>query len=717
MSTEDSGDPAGALIDVGASRERASGERTPRDAGIEVGTWWWMDVKWSGTDKAVPTLVCITHIGSNYVKVATLQTVPNGYDAGSEYSWRIHFRDFWTELRPAPQAASVMKLELRASQDRIREYTAEVQRIAASLAVSPMTALPGSHPEAQNMSAMVVASSADPKAYGEALVKAKKETLPELYKKIKIEHEVASAWLMMPLIASQAQLVPEQRLIDAISDRIFTVKLYAGMTEEIVQVQDGAPAHNDTPVHIMQRRAYMDEESLCDYDAGGMDFRDIRKFDAWLARPHNMRRLLPFDRCVLAFRVRRTAKGYRASTLWEFIETLGFNEANQLTYLYLRNGEQLYRLSTDVEFGELLFPDADRELLTSQQLWANLSAKSVISDAEFQGRVADYEAKVAADKVKRRAVMRRAFAEWRLRGSVPDETNVRKYVERQIFKECGFRSGRNHFHDPRQNYTRFTPDVVEYDDIAAFVAKELKAHNRIILILQGLLDRSPCFQPHPPWQIFTDKGFAQGVRYVYDHYHAVTSGPPPDFEAYRAKLNRGITTGSVCVGQHAAWESTRKRASRDGGRYNHNDWHNPDPGPGLIARVARTSRGKVVFEWKRKMERYANDRWRRTQTEIVDRKIALSPDHVLCLDNYQLGDYKQFFLDPRTRAEYLVWAPVLLVAEEYKAGIRTLETRGNRKSQDPDVDSDVTHAAASLSDENDEDAEDDDDADDEGGKS
>ena len=34
-----------------------------------------------------------------------------------------------------------------------------------------------------------------------------------------------------------------------------------------------------------------------------------------------------------------------------------------------------------------------------------------------------------------------------------------------------------------------------------------------------------------------------------------------------------------------------------------------------------------------------------------------------------MDDYKQFYNDPRTRAKYIKWAPLLIAAEEYHAGI------------------------------------------------
>lgn len=40
-------------------------------------------------------------------------------------------------------------------------------------------------------------------------------------------------------------------------------------------------------------------------------------------------------------------------------------------------------------------------------------------------------------------------------------------------------------------------------------------------------------------------------------------------------------------------------------------------------------------------------------------------EKLFCVDAYTPGDYHMFFDDPRTRAEYLKWAPYLLAAEDW----------------------------------------------------
>ena len=692
--SDDDQEAALTVVDVGpttgpAGGRGGAGAALPRqDSPVQPGTWWWFVNNSDDAPAGSPVLVCILRVGSNYAEV--------GYYSGREHyqssepylhSWRVHFDNFWTDLQPAVNADRYIQAKLYETRRELQQLMGDVQRLAASLMVTPMSSIPGEAPNLQDSSALVVTTREDPKAYERALVEARDKTLPELYRRITEKHHEAAAWLMMPMLALKSELTPKTEMLDLVKDRIFTVQLYAGLVEQVVQVRDGEPAANDAPVHLMQRRAYMDEESLIDYDVGGMNFDRVEQFDAWIARPHNMKRVLPFDRCVIAFRVRRFDKEYEARTLWDFIQTISWRAADKTTYLYLRNGEQLYRLSTEVEFEEKLFPDSDMAALTTNKLWAltagfesyDLENYKLITDREFQGLIEEYEEKFKTYKAKRRRVIREALQQWRsgkLDSKNHDRDSPKDYVHRALFWKMSHSDCPT---DPRRSYRAFSPENVRYDDIAASVARDLKKHNRIIMILQGLLDRSPCFQPHPPWRIYTEDGFKMGVRYVYDSYHAMTSGAPPDFEAYRKRLNVGLTIGSVCIGQQAAW--SRRSAKRKTQRYNYNDDVHPDPGPGQIARVSRTSRGRAVFTWTRKVERYQRHAWKRAEVVVQEKKLVVDTKDLLCIDNYQPGDYKQFFLDPRTRADYMKWAPLLLMAEEYKAGVRTLESRGARRRE------------------------------------
>ena len=161
-------------------------------------------------------------------------------------------------------------------------------------------------------------------------------------------------------------------------------------------------------------------------------------------------------------------------------------------------------------------------------------------------------------------------------------------------------------------------------------------------------------------------------------------GEKPDFEAYRAKCNAQISVGTIVTGQQDLWE--KHEAEKECERIERN-WREArhgyrpkrfkpegNPGPGLLARVVRISGAKytVSFEWQR--ERLREQPW--GPKGPLPATFTCSADDIFNVEAYQPGDYKQFYADPRTREEYIQWAPLLLVAEDFHAGKRTIESRG-----------------------------------------
>lgn len=54
--------------------------------------------------------------------------------------------------------------------------------------------------------------------------------------------------------------------------------------------------------------------------------------------------------------------------------------------------------------------------------------------------------------------------------------------------------------------------------------------------------------------------------------------------------------------------------------------------------------------------------------KMIKDSITVPFESLLNISAYRAGDYKRFFSDPRTRSEYLKWAPYLLMAEDYVNG-------------------------------------------------
>ena len=90
------------------------------------------------------------------------------------------------------------------------------------------------------------------------------------------------------------------------------------------------------------------------YGDDGLDFRHIEWFDEWLIKADNYKRLLPEQKGVLVFRPRRYQKKYDG---YDPLLKAEYDRLNSVTYLLIRNGENLYRVFTEkITISPRLFP-------------------------------------------------------------------------------------------------------------------------------------------------------------------------------------------------------------------------------------------------------------------------------------------------------------------------------------------------------------------------
>lgn len=608
-----------------------------------VGKWYWMRLK--GWKEKETELACVVHIGSNFVKMRTV----------SESPYRVHVDNFFKRCRYEPNPQAIIDSQVSSHQVQVRQLMEEIRALTMRLGVGDNLALPGQDGPAETRALATIGRTEPIENYKKALVKAKEKTLPDLFKKVKKAHEGLTKWMTASLIPLKAQSESLDDNIEKIEKRIFSVELYAGLKEQIVEVKKGEPAAMTEPIHLMQRRCYMDEECLAAYEHGGMDFDGIEAFDTWLTRPDNLDRLLPFPRCIAAFQVRRDRKerhfeGGDYLNLWHFVKVvLEMEEADKMTFLYIRNGSQVFCLRTRIEFGFKLFPDLDRQLLNAgRKLWAkdnHYDEWEVITEDEYLAIKKHHDDLTAADQKK--------YDEWE---ALPKD-------ERK--SSC---SPSVHYWYDRDKYHPYNQESVYYDDITTSIRAEMERHNRLVLVLQGLLDRSPVLHPHPPWSLWNGESFAQALVLHYDNDRALTTGDPPDFEAYRSRLNASIAVGTITVGQHASWQAEERKKDEEARRYRRQR-PSQGAGPGTLAHVVCVEgRGtRVMYQWTRKTSRWGAEDERGRE---IGCRFTTSMTNVLNVAAYKPGDFKQFYADPRTRAEYLKWAPLLLEAEEFHAGNR-----------------------------------------------
>lgn len=631
-------------------------EEIPVDADPDapaVGKWYWVSPRRSEDDpEPDPSrLSCVVHVGSNFVEFRAA-----GVRA---YSERVHLNEFWDRCAPERDPDSVIAGEIRSRQAKVVGLMKKAQEITSRLAIAPGLSLPGAEQPTETQALALRGNDQPVEEYKAALVKAKDETLPEIFKEIEDTNHALACWMKSSVIPLEAQAKAMEPVIGRIKERIFSVELYAGLTEHAEQVRDGDPAPLETRVHLLQRRHYMDEECLANYKTGGMDFKNIRGFDRWLGKKENFERILPFPRCIVAFQVRRHTKYREWHNVADFFKMADESKMDQMTFLYVRNGGQLFRLSTEIDFGAQLFPDLSEDMLGGK-LYAKVRSGDVgeiITEAQYLGMVEEEDRRVREAKEKLRTCKKE------------DRWQYQSEADGHIFRDS-------------QYYEPFSPESVYHDDILKELQDKMNRHNRLVLVLQGLLDRSPVLHPHPPWSLWNAASFKAALELVYDDSRALTPGDAPDFEAYRARLNESLRTGSVTIGQDDAWAraEARKenkrldedhRTRRSDFRHKH---YRPygNPGPGVLARVHlhQPKAGKVTYAWNRERQTRGDD-----GPSEVRCTFTCDVRKVLNVDAYKPGDFKIFFSDPRTRADYLKWAPLLLEAEEYHAG--------NRKVLDP----------------------------------
>lgn len=636
----------------------------PEDDRPSVGSWWWVtcneesdvrdrDDKWIG---------CVIEVGSNYVKLRGVH--------GTE---RMSLDDMPDRCTAEPTPQTFLDYKVNEHRTEVRQLMGEIQRVCRQLGVPMHQALAES--EAANHALQVAHGVADVEAYQEALVLAKRETLPELFREVKRQHEHMATWMKAELIPAEAELKRAKGVTELIDAKIQTVELYAGLKERLECVREGEPASVDAKVHLMQRRHYMDEECLIRYTAGGMDFEDLAAFDKWLARDEHMTRIFPHERCIVAFRIRRFDKEYEiGDSLSRFIRFQFHNEYNKWTFLYIRNGRHLWRLRTQVEFGAELFPSReDSEVIGDDELWAKpegASKAKFISGQAYAYRVECWH--------KGRAELAARLWQWKRQGKpekewINPERTDKSFSYKSHEYVIGLEVGRpdEYPDDEWKRFERVTPEHIFYDDAMTHVREVTTEHNRVAVVIQGLLDRSTCLHPHPPWRIWTPEGFDAGITLVYDVSRALTPGEAPDWEGYREQLNKSIRPGAVVLGQANAWHAEmeekyddRWKARKANGK-----------GPKRLDRITSMRNGKAQFKWQRESQRghwVPSDRkgWLNKKYAMIEQSWWCPIERLTCIDAYTPGDFHIFFDDPRTRANYIRWAPILLTAEDYHANRR-----------------------------------------------
>lgn len=625
---------------------------------IELGSWFWVkddrrNKNWLG---------CVTRIGSNFLLIEE----PSTRDTGSRYT-RVHFDDVGKELTHEPDAENIIRERIAHFRGEATRLIAEVKAICSELGLRGL--LLADETNDTGTAIAVLSEQVDVAAYKNKLVLTKDTTLPKLFDDIKSANQELTRWMTASTLPLQASIEPLKGTLKEIEGRIFNVSLYAGLTEQFVQCADGQPAALDDKLHILQRRLYMDEECLVNYQAGGMEFKNIHAFDEWIAQPINRDRILPFPCAIVSMRVRRDPKERGDWNPLDGFIQISLENADKATFLYIRNGEKLYRLCCDMDFGEMIFPDPALFSPTEPKVVKMFAGRidKMMGQGEYDYLCEQY--KLIEVKAKQWDRDHPKKERWRnpFRTMHTDELRV----DGMYFRP--------------KDWDPVDPTNVYFDECMENIDGRIREYNRIALVIQGLFDRSDVLHPHPPAKLNSPAGFDRVAKLVYDSTGALHHGDAPDFEAYRAQCNASLSVDSVVTGQQDFWllaEGSRETRRLDGDWRNKSNWRPKrfkpygNPGPGNVAKPTKWQprAQSATFAWARERTRAAS--WRSTG-DGVRCTITVPARELLNISAYRPGDYKRFYADPRTRSQYLQWAPLMLVAEDYHAGKIKLTTTKN----------------------------------------
>lgn len=682
------------VFDVGAVEVVSS-----HDLQLSVGDWVWIGPESPGRPdewrlgEETGWLGYVEHIGSNYWLISSPPGVYWSIDYKSKYAS--------TSAVSGRYRFGSGDVHLLRKEDVAAWFARETMKLRLMLAeqVEHLRSLSGASAGHNASTELAVASAAkDAKAELLRLRELQAVKLPQMKGDIETLVKKTAIYAAAPL---QVEMECAQQAADVaklLGGQIQTMFVYAGLDEDVVSVRSGEPAVEEEPVHLMQYMCYMDEESLLHVGSGlglshAVSFKCVEEFDAWLAQPGNFERVLPFPKTVVAFRPRRDQVNVHPRSWEEAIRLSELMRKDRRTFLYVRNGERLSRVSAELDLPEVLFPDDGfvgvERICIPTSLYDDVVKREQIRPLR----------RIEAERARWSELLVAAFAAL---NRMEDAFGLKCVECRQLLLTCpsngpvddtwfgmlhsltatlddqepnagekwaAKRDWRNSIgslhHNWKQEVGRgweeVTPDSLYYDDVCLLQAEDMRKTNMVVVLLQGLLDRGDVLRPHRAPRLWMHEEFAANVKLVRESL-GLYSGDPIDITALIDAGRKLIKPGTVCYGLHtsgaADYQIQKMKESQK-------DWWSLNPDGGQTSfkftrPVSCKRTGELVFEiiWY--------DHWY-GERKPKKRLLEVPRKEVFNVEAYEPGTWQRLFADRRTRAQYLKWAPFMIAAERWHA--------------------------------------------------
>lgn len=189
--------------------------------------------------------------------------------------------------------------------------------------------------------------------------------------------------------AALAQTEDVRNYVDKLMQGIGSLDLYVGKGVEVETITEGAPASEDLPLTIVQRKLIMSEELALWADVGAdFDFsRESHFFEALRENEGLVRQIFPTERCVLVMAATRYELDY--GDVWTNVHR---NRENKKVFLLVRNGASIHRVFSPVEShlgAARLFPSADEQ----KRIFRGIDGREIkFEDLAYTDKLAEHEA-------------------------------------------------------------------------------------------------------------------------------------------------------------------------------------------------------------------------------------------------------------------------------------------------------------------------------------
>jgi len=213
------------------------------------------------------------------------------------------------------------------------------------------------------------------------------------------------------------------------------------------------------------------------------------------------------------------------------------------------------------------------------------------------------------------------------------------------------------------------PDHLDYDEHVGKLDDAIKHYNRIIILLQGIFDRTDMFMPHIGVKLTKNEHMDKWVKCCRDEEDGLPSNKV-NWKDYRDQMNKTVRKGKK------VWSKWFPDTYGEYRNYNANfkTYTMPEQEVTQRPRVCEVtavrrdrSEVRISFEAKRWVRgRWASYTWVDSHEKVVKRGVWVPMEAVFNVSDYNMGDYKMFLCDRALQGAYLKWAEPLLTAEDEK---------------------------------------------------